>query len=93
MDFGLSDAETSWIFARIRAYSPNALIVDNSPIRLGSILTGVLTASYGGNGRANLDSRGVVTDGYLPICFFCFTELFYFGAVSTISENGRNFRH
>ena len=63
-DFGCSLAEQSWIFARVRAYSSNCLTCSSDVIRLGSIVTGAMTAGYNGNGRAYLDARSTVTDGF-----------------------------
>ena len=91
-DFGCADAETSWFFARARAYSSNALICTNTPVRLGSIVTGVVTASYGCRGRANLDARSVVTDVFLPHPVFSFLPLPLCGVVSVDFTNGRNLR-
>lgn len=61
-DFGNTDAEQSWIFARVRAYSSNCLLCDSAALTLGCIVTGVVTANYGGNGRAVLDAWSIVSD-------------------------------
>ena len=65
-DFGSGEAESSWLFARLRAYSSNALICSSITVRIGSIVTGVVTACYSGNSRAYLDSWSVVTDVLSP---------------------------
>lgn len=61
-DFGFSAAETPWVFARLRAYSSDALICSRAAVHIGPIATGVATACYTGNGRADLDSWSLVTD-------------------------------
>ena len=58
--FGPSEAERSWFFARIAAFSSNALLCDAAELHLGSTITGVVSANYSGCGRAQLDSWSIV---------------------------------
>ena len=54
----------SWIYVKILAYSSNALICCRTGIRLGTFVTGIVTANYNGKGRAQLDAWSPVTDFY-----------------------------
>ena len=45
----------SSFFGLVRAYSSNAAIASACPILLGDAITGIVTANYGGSGRACLD--------------------------------------
>ena len=73
--FGRSDAERSWVFARIKSYSSNALITDSQSISLGCVASGVVTANYSGCGRAQLHAWEVVTDN-CPAPPAAFTPIF-----------------
>ena len=48
-------ADISYILAKVRAYSTNALIARSVPIAIGDPVVGVLTAAYNGSSRAILD--------------------------------------
>ena len=45
----------STVFALVRAYSSNAAITTACPVMLGDPIVGILSANYGGSGRAQLD--------------------------------------
>ena len=44
-----------FLWAKVRCFSSNCLLVGPTEIRLGSFITGVATASYNGSNRAILD--------------------------------------
>ena len=52
---GRGNAVVSTLFALVRAYSSNAAITTAFPVMLGCPIVGIISANYGGSGRAQLD--------------------------------------